>query len=94
MAISWIIELTCEDGEEWYGPFRTPFEANSARGDCEGPTLLYVATEDRRTVCEINDRGVARALGGDEVREAIKTLEYLERVKSWSSPEWSSNPST
>ena len=93
MAISWIIELEVDGGEIGHGPYTQPFEAITARGEIDAPTLLYVATSDRRTVCEIDDRQNARALGAAEVREAISMLEYLERRKQWSLPEWSSNPS-
>ena len=94
MAVSWIVEIESDGGEHARGPYKSPFEAISARADIDGPTLLYIATEDRRTVVEMDEARNTRPLAGLELAAAISLLEYLEERKRWNLPVWSDNPST
>ena len=94
MATSWIVEIESDGGEHARGPFRSPFEAISARADIDGPTLLYIATEDRRTVVEMDEARNTRPLAGQELAEAISMLQYLEERERWNLPVWKDNPWT
>ena len=94
MATSWIVEIESDGGEHARGPYKSPFEAISARADIDGPTLLYIATEDRRTVVEMDERSEARPLAGLELAAAISMLQYLEERERWNLPVWKDSPWT